>query len=245
MHSESLQKTRTKLKFCKGLVSFCVSVSNRWVGQLMRNDSTDPLPTRATLLMRLKSWSDDASWQEFFDTYWRLIYSVALKSGLSESDAQDVVQETLLSVAKKIDEFRADRSLGSFKGWLLNVTRWRILDHLRRQNKHPISVEADDGHTGTAAIDRVPDPAALPLEEVWEQEWQSNLLAVAQERVQRRVNPRHWQIFDLHGLRGWSAPRTARHLGVSIALVYVVGHRVQRLLRDTVRRLERARQLPW
>ncbi len=204
----------------------------------MKNSETDTIPTRATLLMRLKSWSDDASWQEFFDTYWRLIYSVALKSGLSESDAQEVVQETMISVAKTIGEFRSDPSLGSFKGWLLNLTRWRILDQLRRQNMLLIASERPGSETGTAAMDRVPDPASLDLDRVWEEEWQNNLLEVAQERVRSRVKPRHWQIFDLHVLRGWTAPRAARHLGVSVALVYVIGHRVNRLLRHTVRRLE-------
>jgi RNA polymerase sigma-70 factor (ECF subfamily) len=204
----------------------------------MKTDLTDSIPTRATLLKRLKCWNDDASWQEFFDLYWRLIYSVALKSGLGEADAQDVVQETLVSVAKKIDQFRSDPSIGSFKGWLLNVTRWRILDHLRRQGAMPMAAEQSGNETGTDAMERFPDPASLNLDTVWDQEWQTNLLTVAQERVQRRVKPRHWQIFDLHVLRGWTAPRAARHLGVSVALVYVIGHRVNRLLRQTVRRLE-------
>ena len=60
------------------------------------------IPTRATLLHRLKDWQDQSSWQQFFDTYWKLIYSFALKSGLTEQEAQDAVQETLLAVAKRM-----------------------------------------------------------------------------------------------------------------------------------------------
>jgi len=52
------------------------------------------------LLSRLKDWRDDASWQEFFDTYWRLIYGVARKAGLSDAEAQDIVQETVFSVVR-------------------------------------------------------------------------------------------------------------------------------------------------
>ena len=37
------------------------------------------LPTRYSLLSRLQNWEDHESWRVFFDTYWRLIYSVALK----------------------------------------------------------------------------------------------------------------------------------------------------------------------
>ena len=62
---------------------------------------------------------------------WRLIYSVAIKAGLSDADAQDVGQDTVLSVAKKIGEFKSDPALGSFKGWLMLITRRRPKKGLR------------------------------------------------------------------------------------------------------------------
>ena len=74
------------------------------------------IPTRYSLLSRLQNWDDQTSWKVFFDTYWRLIYSFALKSGLTDTEAQDVVQETIIAVAKDIDKFKRDRSLGTFKG---------------------------------------------------------------------------------------------------------------------------------
>ena len=67
----------------------------------------DPIPTRYTLLSRLEDRGDQDSWKDFFDTYWRLIYSVALKSGLTEAEAQDVVQETIISVARDIQNSSA------------------------------------------------------------------------------------------------------------------------------------------
>ncbi len=81
----------------------------------MSEESDEFLPTRVSLLGRLKDWGDQESWQDFYDTYHRLIHSVALKAGLTQSEAQDVVQETVLTVAKKIADFRADPALGSFK----------------------------------------------------------------------------------------------------------------------------------
>src|SRR5678816_1887940 len=90
----------------------------------------DSLPTRSSLLSRLRNLDDNRSWRTFFDTYWRLIYNVARKSGLSDEDAQDVVQETVIAVARKMPAFRYDASKGSFKQWLLLITRRRICDHL-------------------------------------------------------------------------------------------------------------------
>ncbi|MCW5551622.1 MAG: hypothetical protein KIS67_05575 [Verrucomicrobiae bacterium] len=43
------------------------------------------LPTRRSLLDRLRNWEDQASWRDFFNTYWKFIYGVAIKSGLSDS----------------------------------------------------------------------------------------------------------------------------------------------------------------
>lgn len=89
-------------------------------------NGTELIPTRRSLLNRLKDWGDQAGWQEFFDTYWRLVYKVALKAGLTETEAQEVVQETLLEVAKKMPGFNYDPAAGSFKSWLLHTTRWKI-----------------------------------------------------------------------------------------------------------------------
>src|SRR5438034_2400969 len=88
------------------------------------------LPTRATLIDRLKDWQDQSTWQEFFDTYWKLIYGVARKAGLTDAEAQDVVQETMFSVARHMPTFKYDPAIGSFKAWLLNMTRWRLHDQL-------------------------------------------------------------------------------------------------------------------
>src|SRR5438270_12638173 len=89
------------------------------------------LKTRWTLLAKLKNADDQESWRQFFDTYWRLIYGVAIKSGLTHAEAEDVVQETILSIAKNIKNFRTDPSFGSFKGWLFKLTRLRIEDQIR------------------------------------------------------------------------------------------------------------------
>src|SRR5207244_2384698 len=101
----------------------------------MPEQTFDLIPTRHSLLNRLKDWSDQASWQDFFDTYWQLIYNVAVKAGLSDAEAQDVVQETVIAVARKIGEFKTAPAHGSFSAWLMQLTRWRIADQRRKRGK--------------------------------------------------------------------------------------------------------------
>src|SRR5713226_9379094 len=98
-------------------------------------DRDDSIPTRQSLLERMKDWQDHDSWQDFFNTYWRLIYNVAVHAGLTDVEAQEVVQETVISVAKKIGEYKADPSFGSFKSWLMLITRRRIADEFRKRRR--------------------------------------------------------------------------------------------------------------
>src|SRR5947207_12829164 len=102
--------------------------------QVMNTESEDYLPTRESLLLRLRKWDDETSWAEFFETYWRLIYSVARRAGFNDAEAQDVVQETVITVARKVPEFKYDPTIGSFKGWLLTLTHSRIQDQIRKQH---------------------------------------------------------------------------------------------------------------
>jgi hypothetical protein len=106
---------------------------------------------------------------------YELIYSVALRAGLTETETQEAVQETVIAVAKRMPEFRADPKAGSFKGFLLQVTGRRITDQFRRRaelgaptsghesERSAIAAEQGAGDS-TAPIDRIPDPAGLRLE---------------------------------------------------------------------------------
>jgi RNA polymerase sigma factor (sigma-70 family) len=201
------------------------------------------LPTRRSLLGRLRNWEDQASWREFFDTYWKFIYSMAVRSGLSDQEAEDVVQETVTSVARKMPEFRYDPERCSFKGWLMHVTRLRIVDQLRRRQPAFSQQSLSDHDTRqTPTVERVPDPAAAaPFEEAWDQEWERNLVDAAMERVKLRVKPEHYQIFYLSAVKGLGTGEVARMLQVNVGQVYLVRHRIAK---EVKREVERLRERP-
>ena len=134
--------------------------------------------TRKSLIERLHNWEDQKSWDEFYQTYWRLIYSVALKAGLRSEEAFDAVQETILCIAKQQKEGKYDPAQGSFKAWLMNMTRWRITDQFRKRKKDTAmsaSHPGEDPSRRTSTLDRVEDPAGPELEKVWDAEWAKNL----------------------------------------------------------------------
>ncbi|MBI3850002.1 MAG: sigma-70 family RNA polymerase sigma factor [Verrucomicrobia bacterium] len=201
------------------------------------------LPTRRSLLDRLRDWEDQASWREFFNTYWKFIYGVAIKSGLSDSEAEDVVQETVLSVAKKMPDFAYDPARCSFKGWLMHVTRLRIMDELRRRQPAFQQAPAGDADSRrTATVERVPDPSAsVQQDAAWDEEWERNLVDAAMERVKVRVKAEHYQIFHLSAVKGLKPSEVARMLQVSIGQVYLVRHR---LAKEVKREVERLKEKP-
>jgi RNA polymerase sigma factor (sigma-70 family) len=205
----------------------------------MAEPKDELIPTRATLIQRLKDWQDQSSWQDFFDTYWKLIYGTAIKSGLTATEAQDVVQETMISVAKHMPAFKYDPAIGSFKTWLLNMTRWRITDQLRKRGPFGAGHSAaDDTATGTRAVDNVVDPMGRDLDTLWDAEWEKNLLDAAMAKVKRRLDPRKYQIFDLYVNKEWPPERVAATFGISVDQVYLAKHRTTELIREEVKKLE-------
>ncbi len=197
---------------------------------------SDLIPTRYSLLSRLENWDDEQSWKDFFDTYWRLIYGVAIAAGLTDSEAQDVVQETVICVAKEIQKFKKEPQAGSFKGWLRNIIRWRIADQLRK--RLPTTAEKR-GPSGEGPLESVLDPASFALDAVWEQEWDENLLHAAIDRVKHRVKEEQFQMYDLYALKNWSVSKVADTLGVSIGAVYLSKHRVGSQIRKEIHLLEK------
>ncbi|MGZ5553565.1 MAG: RNA polymerase sigma factor [Chthoniobacterales bacterium] len=201
---------------------------------------SEVLATRRSLVDRLGDWNDRKRWQQFFDSYWKLIYGAARKAGLTEAEAQEVVQETLITVAKKIDSLKYDPAIGSFKGWLLNITRWRIADQFRkRKPDNARKSSRDDGEARTATIERIADPAGLELDEIWDEEWRRNRLQAAVARVKRKVDPKQYQIFDCYVFKEWPAQKVASELRVTIAQVYLAKHRLAALLKKELRAAER------
>jgi RNA polymerase sigma factor (sigma-70 family) len=202
------------------------------------------IATRQSLLTRLKNRDDSEGWRIFFDTYWKLIYGFALKFGLSDDEAQEVVQETVIGVAKYIESFKYKQNRGSFKSWLLRMTRWRISDQVRKRfpsSPGPPSTRSgeEEDTKRTTLVDQIPDPASLDLNRAWNEDWQKNLMDAAMERVKQKVKPKQYQMFDLYVIKEWPVDVICRSLGVSVGQVYIAKHRVASLIKKEIKTLEK------
>ncbi len=201
-------------------------------------------PTRKSLLARLKDWRDDESWKVFFDTYSHLLYFYAMRAGLTDAEAQDVVQETVICVCKSIQRLEYDPSRGTFKHWLWVMTQRRIGDYFRRRKKIA-SADGEDHPIETNALPErlkdIVDPSPS-LYAIWEAEWEQSLWEAALEKVRAQASATQYQIFDLYVIKACKMAEVKKVFGVTAASVYLAKHRVGRMLR---REFERLRDKPF
>lgn len=87
-------------------------------------------------------------------------------------------------------------------------------------------------------MERVADEVTPQLDQIWEEEWQQNLMEVALARVKQKVSIKEFQIFDLYALKACPVGDVKRMLRVSAAHVYVTKHRISALIKKEVRKLE-------
>jgi RNA polymerase sigma factor (sigma-70 family) len=202
----------------------------------MNPESISELRTRSTLLFRLRDWKDAASWEEFYRLYRKLVHGLAERAGLTHAEAEEVTQDVFKRVAETIHEFEANPQRGSFRRWLMNLTRWRIADKFRERPKGAAADARRESDDGTATIERVPDDDDANAD--WDEEWRQHVLDAALERIARRIKPRHFQVFDLYVRQRWSVLKVSLELGIDPASVYLIGHRVTQQLKTEVARLE-------
>jgi RNA polymerase sigma factor (sigma-70 family) len=157
-----------------------------------------PEATRLSLVKRLKDLEDQGGWQRFYDTYQGAIRGLAQRAGLSSAAADDVVQETLIAVARSMPKFEYDRSKGSFKGWLFQITRRCIADHFRKESV-----------TVSIGLDLIPGTDEQ-LEKQWDEEWRRSLL----DRITRLLGVNRAQVYMARMRVGKILRKEATRLGL-------------------------------
>ncbi len=203
--------------------------------------------TSETLLRRVRDWSDERSWRQFFDTYAGLIYSVARKAGLPPAEADDIVQTTMIGIAERIRNFRYQRDKGSFRGWVCMQAKSKIRDHLRRRRREGEIFRPQrptETEPYTAIVERFPDYRNDPLV-LLDRDSREELVEIALTRVRAMVKPKHYQIFDLAMIKQWPLQRISRTLGVNPSQVYLIKSRIALVLKRETRRVQaQLEQLP-
>jgi RNA polymerase sigma factor (sigma-70 family) len=190
----------------------------------------DSLPTRRSLLVKLRDWQDGDAWSDFVRTYDRLVRGLARKRGLSEHDAEEVAQEVFKRVAQTIHTYEPQPRRGSFRKWLGQLATWKTEDKRRREDRHEAAPLHRDGEDepGSAPEATTTDDPAAELEQVARRE----LLHAALHRLRLQISEQHLQIYQLHVIEDWPVSKVAGFFRVSAGQVYVIKNRVGKRLRE-------------
>lgn len=192
---------------------------------------SDSFDTRQSLLLRLGDPSDHSAWEEFTALYWPVIYRLARKRGLQDADAQDLAQKILVTLSRKISDWKP-AAAGAFRGWLSVVTRNVTLNMLTRRKR-----EAPRG--GTSLIEelsRLPDPQDGTHE--FELEYRRSLFRLAAEDIRDEFQTATWSAFWHSTVDGLTIDETAELLNLSHGSVYAGRSRIMRRLKEKIRLLE-------
>lgn len=196
----------------------------------MRAKSGDE--TSISLMHRLgQSPADPKAWDECVERYRPMIRAWCLKWRLQQSDADDVVQEVLVSLVDAMRKFQYDPAR-SFRGWLKTVTQHALSKFVSRRRK--------ELGGGTAPVEMLAEfaDARTDLEHQLDETFDAELLELAMHLVKKRVKPVTWDAFQLTAIQGLSGEAAAAKLQIPAANVFVARNRVQKMLREEARILK-------
>ena len=194
----------------------------------------EELPTRPSLLVRLRDHRDNQAWGEFVELYAPLIYAYARKRGLQDADAADLAQNCLRQVAAHVGRLEYDPQRGSFRGWLFTIVRNKLRDF----QQQPRQLYQGSGDPQVQRLLELQTANESEEREQWEREYRLGLLSWAAEQVRPQVQETTWQAFWQTAVEGKSGKEAAQALGLTAAAVYLAKSRVMARLRAVIREVQ-------
>lgn len=185
-------------------------------------------------MLELVQSQDPRAWQRLVHLYSPLIFSWGRRTGLSEEDAADVLQEVWRSVAANIERFEKTSDRGSFRGWLWTITRNKLRDHFRGRQGKPLAAGGTDAHE---RLQEIPDEEPMIDASSAHGDAPADFLKRALNLVEGDFEKHTWQAFWRTTVDGHSAAAVAAELGISVDSVYQAKSRVLRRLRDELQGL--------
>ena len=195
----------------------------------------DTYTTSPSLIQGIKDQCDNSSWERFYRIYHPLLFRYACSLGLKQTEAEDLVQETVISVSKSIRNFQHQTEIGTFKGWLFTIIKRKFIDLKRCQTRKRMleHVNLDDVKDGSEIFEcGTLVQGQSPDQELWERDWERFVRQRASTLLKEKFKIEYLQIFDLAINQDWSVAKIAEFMQINRATVYLRLHRMRRILRQ-------------
>jgi len=195
--------------------------------------SDDVWVTRETLLQRVRRQHDQRAWEEFVYYYSGYVYNIASRMGLHHHDAEEIVQNVMVQLWKKLPEFEYDARKGRFRGWLCTVTGNDVKMLLRRKTHDIERLNDSEKEDLNRYLHKIETD---PGEELAEREWVTYVTTLAWSRVQEEFGAKEKSAFELLS-KGTGVDEVSKKLGITTSSVYVYKKRVADRLKKEIIRL--------
>ncbi len=177
---------------------------------------SDSSRTTTSFLDALRDLRNAEAWQIFDGRYRPLVTAYALRRGLQHADAEDLAQITLGDFVAAYVAGQYDRERGRLRHWLGGLAARRVADWFRQRGReiHSIGGEGKTEFLNAVAAPDVQD-------QLWEDEWESYLLARCKEQIHKEFSAEYVQVFEEYILKGRPADEVARELSVTRNAIYI------------------------
>ena len=184
--------------------------------------------TRASLIVRLADAQNAQAWDEFARLYQPVVYRLAVRRGFQHADAEELVQEVMLAVARAVEGWVPDEDRGRFRDWLHRIARNLMINFLTRR-KHQVW---GTGKSDMQQVLEAKSPVEAAMTQMFEVEFRREGFRWAANQVQKEVKQNTWQAFWMSTIDDVPVAEVARQLGMSVGSVYIARSRVMARLRQ-------------
>lgn len=182
------------------------------------------METSLTWLGRLAGDPSDADWRRLVDSYGPLLAAWLARAGVPAADRDDLVQEVLMVVVRRVAEFEY-RGPGAFRAWLRGIVANHARKFFRTRREAP-AVDLDQLAGSDTALSRV-----------WDREHDEFVAGRALRLVEGDFAPVTWRAFHRQVIGGLPPAEVAAELGLSLNAVILAKSRVLKRLRAELRGL--------
>lgn len=203
----------------------------------------DSLSTRQSMLDGMRRTLTDPAWDSFYRMYAGVILRFARACGLPESNAQDVLQATMMVLMKRMSGFDYAPERGKFRSFLFAIVRNKAREERRRLARRqareiPLDAAPDHGDgDGRSLADKLPDTKARGAEALEWTRWVDSNVREALARVREQVAPHRFDVFYELVFEGRAVDEVAARHRLSRNTVYKIKHDLLLRLRPVVEEL--------
>jgi RNA polymerase sigma-70 factor (ECF subfamily) len=170
-------------------------------------------------LLRAARGGDREALTALLERHQQRVFGFGMKMCGDAEDAKDIAQETLLTMARTLRDFRGEASLST---WLYMVARSFCIKKHRRTKGAPAAYESLDKIPQASADEQAPSPEQMLLG----REARETVAAALDQ-----LEPEAREVVILRDIEGLSAAEAAQVTGLSVAAVKSRLHRARQALR--------------